>query len=52
MRAVQKEPYDKQVEMALKYGLVTSGTALIAHQKIAKLGMEEPEFVKIPLVVP
>ena len=39
------------VNASIKYGVLCPETALIAYQKIAKLG-EKPEFVKIPLNIP
>lgn len=39
----------QQVAKSVLYGVVCSRTALVAHKKIAKLGMQEPEFIKIPM---
>jgi hypothetical protein len=45
----QVNDHAQQVAKSVLYGVVCSRTALVAHKKIAKLGMQEPEFIKIPM---
>jgi len=37
------------IKAAIAYEVLIPQTSLIAHEKLSKLGSEEPEFIKIPL---